>query len=225
MNKKILALAMVPLLIGLSGALAFSQFSGTDNKVINATAGTLQFTESAEISAYSIDAGSQLAVAGPSAGYGYGQSNPLGGSMDLGILASGSSSDSMTYTIAAAGLSPGDWVEITYTLTNTGSVAFSASVASGSPSVTVTGGSGSPAATAVGAQSVSMTFPSGSDATGNTWLYSDMTAATFPISLFPPPSTSNVVTFNVYIGLGNGVGNGYQLSTMSYSLTIDVTTY
>jgi len=219
MNKKILALAMVPLLIGLSGAMAFSQFTGTDNKVINATAGNLQFSEGAEINSVAFDPGSLLYVAGPGTSYGAGQPNPFGGSMDLGTLASSGSSDSMTYTINAGGFTPGDWIGIQFTLTNTGNVPFTATIASGFPAVTV-----SPSGLTSTVVTMS-SFPAGSDAIGNTWLYLDNTASTFGSGLFMPTSgVSSVVTFNVYIGLGNGAGNNYQGSSFTYSLTIDVST-
>ena len=219
MNKKILALAMIPLLIGLSGAMAFSQFTGTDNKVINASAGTLQFTESAEINGVAVDPGSMLYVAGPGYSYGAGQSNAFGGTMELGTQVSSGSSDSMTYTINAGGFTPGDWIGIQFTLENTGSVPFTATVAGGSATVTV-----SPA-TLQSTVTTITSFPAGSDATGSTWLYLDNTATVFPGGLLMPTSGgSSMVTLNVYIGLGNGAGNSYQGSSFTYSLTIDVST-
>ena len=219
MNKKILALAMIPLLIGLSGAMAFSQFTGTDNKVINATAGTLQFTEGAEITSVAFDPGSLLYVAGPGASYGASQPNTFGGVMDLGTLVSSGPSDSMTYTINAGGFTPGDWIGIQFTLANTGNVPFKATVASGSPAITV-----SPVTLSYSV--VTMTsFPSNSDATGSSWLYLDSTATAFGSGLLMPTTgPSSSVSFNVYIGLGNGAGNSYQGSSFTYSLTIDVST-
>ncbi len=219
MNKKILALAMVPLLIGLSGAVAFSQFTGSDNKVINATAGTLQFTESAEITSVAMDPSSMLSVAGPSATYGAGGTPFSGGAMDLGSMVSSSGTNTMTYTISASGLAPGDWFAVQFTLANTGSVPFLATVPGGGATVSVNPNS-------LSSQAAALTqFPSGSDATGSTWLYLDNTATAFGSGLFMPTSGgSSVVTFNVYIGLGNNAGNSYEGSTFTYSLTITVST-
>ena len=219
MNKKILALAMVPLLIGLSGAVAFSQFTGSDNKVINATAGTLQFTESAEITSVAIDPSSMLYVAGPSYVYGAGYT-PFGGAMDLGSMVSSSGSNTMTYTINAGRLTPGDWFSVQFTLANTGSVPFLASVSGSGATVSVRPNSLSALPASIS------NFPTGSDALGSTWLYLDNTASVFPGSgLFMPTSgASSVVTFNVYIGLGNSADNTYQSSTFTDSLTITFTT-
>ena len=221
MNKKILALAMVPLLIGLSGAVAFSQFTGSDNKVINATAGTLQFTESAEITNVAPDSNSMMYVAGPSTTYGpgAGQTAFSNSAMELGSMVSSTGSNTMTYTISAGSLTPGDWFSVQFTLTNTGSVPFSASVPNSGASVTVSSG-----VSVVQASSTS-SFPSGTDALGSTWLYLDDTATTIGSGHFMPTTGgSSVVTFDVYIGLGRDAGNAYQGSTLTYSLTITVTT-
>lgn len=64
MNKKILALAMIPLPIGLSGAMAFSQFTGTGSKQITATAGTFSMTEGAAVSSFYASSGSMMTVTG-----------------------------------------------------------------------------------------------------------------------------------------------------------------
>ncbi len=46
MNKKIIALAMVPILIGMTGVFAFSAYSGTNVININQTEAQLAYTAS-----------------------------------------------------------------------------------------------------------------------------------------------------------------------------------
>ncbi|MBX8638524.1 MAG: M73 family metallopeptidase, partial [Thermoplasmata archaeon] len=125
MNKKILALAMIPLLIGLSGAMAFSQFTGTDSKSITATAGTFSMTEGAAVSRYYASSGSMMTVGGPvEDGHAAVTWSPASSSDSLGTSTLVAGESSMTYDITVSNIAPGEWVNVTFTLTNTGSLAI-----------------------------------------------------------------------------------------------------
>jgi hypothetical protein len=150
MNKKLLVLAVVPLIVGLGGAFAFSWYNGTAWNNANVTAGTASMTMQTELD------GGQAWASGLTTNYAYSTVHPStsssGACSDVGIgavqggahailpgaagggcsslpnlggvvtiLATGMST-STVYTSDVGNLAPGVWVYETIELTNTGSL-------------------------------------------------------------------------------------------------------
>ena len=219
MNKKILALAMVPLLIGLSGAMAFSQFTGTDAKQITATAGTFSMTEGAAVSSFYASSGSMMTVTGPvenshsSVTWG-----PTSTKDTLGTSTLAVGESSMTYDITVSNLAPGEWVNITFLLTNTGSLSITMS-----PSMLTSAQSTGVDGAALGAitnDSASlMSFVNNVPLSGEGWAYGVSGLYQNIPSVLTPSSES---AFTLSIGLGNSAPNIYETSSFTVSVSISL---
>lgn len=218
MNKKILALAMVPLLIGLSGAMAFSQFTGTDVKTINASAGTFSMTESAAVVGYYASSGSQLTVVGSVES---GQSavtwTPSSTSNELGTVSLSAGESSMTYTITISNLAPAEWVNITFTIVNTGSL--SVTLSPGTPSTGVSPTSVGPATVVPASDFMTTGTPLSSSVSG--WVYSTYGETALSGLTLTPTGASNTAMFSVGIGLGTA-NNNFEGSSFTFSINISL---
>ena len=218
MNKKILALAMVPLLIGLSGAMAFSQFTGTDVKTITASAGTFSMTESAAVAGYYASSPSQLSVVGSVES---GQSavtwTPSSSSNELGTVALSAGESSMTYTITISNIAPSEWVNITFALVNTGSLSVTLS-----PGTAATGVSPSnlgPASVVPASDFMTTGTPLSPSVSG--WVYSIYGETALNGLTLTPTGTGNTAMFSVGIGLGQA-NNNFEGSSFTFSINISL---
>ena len=220
MNKKILALAMVPLLIGLSGAMAFSQFTGTDSKQIAATAGTFSMTEGATVSNYYASSGSMMTVGGPvEDGQAAVTWSPSSSTNTLGTSTLAAGESAMTYDITVSNLAPGEWVSITFLLSNTGSLAITLS-----PSTLTSGQSGGYTDYgALGAftndSASSTSFVNGVALSGSGWAYSVFGLYPTSPTVLTPSSTT---FFTLSVGLGDSAGNNYESSSFTVSVSISL---
>ena len=125
MNKKLIAMMIVPLMLLMSGALAYSAFSGQANTSITAKAGTITVSEYAEVvTGYSQN--TNLTITG-----GYGSNtqtatlNSVGVNYSIENLATVPNEgglQNITYFVNITNLAPGNWVELSFTLRNNGSV-------------------------------------------------------------------------------------------------------
>ncbi|MBX8634969.1 MAG: hypothetical protein KIS30_03175 [Thermoplasmata archaeon] len=222
MNKKILALAMIPLLIGLSGAMAFSQFTGTDSKAITATAGTFSMTEGAAVSSYYVSSGSMMTVGGPvEDGHAAVTWTPSSDSGKLGTSTLAVGESSMTYDITVSNIAPGEWVNVTFTLTNTGSLAIT--LLPGMLTSAQSSGVGGAALGAITNDSASSTsFVNGVALSGSGWAYSVFGLYPTSPTVLTPTGASSVTTFTVSIGLGDSASNSYETSSFTVAVSISL---
>ncbi len=205
MNKKLLVLAIVPVLVVMSGALAFSAFSGSITTDVNASAGYISFNQHAYLYNYTQD-NTQMTVNGVqlTAGPMSSDFSP----MSLGWAGLDSQSgNTTTQTVTLGNMAPGNWATFEFTVTNNGSVGFMLS------SATATG-----------------TITSGlSDTSASSWssFTSDMTGTgyVYMVSSIPSGSIDNggTASYFVVVGLASGSGNSYQESSFSLSVVITVT--
>ena len=206
MNKKLFALAIVPVLVVMSGALAFSAFSGTITTNVDASAGYISFNQQAMLYNYSAS-NTVMSVDGMTLSIPESSSTAV--MMPLGWAGLDSlNSNTTTQTVTLGNMAPGNWATFEFTVTNNGSVGFELS--SVSPTTTVS--------------------PSGLTATSaNTWssFNTDMagTGYVYMVSSIPSGSIVNggTASYYVVIGLANGSGNSYQESSLSLSIAVTVT--
>ncbi len=207
---------MVPVLVVMSGSLAFSAFQGSITTNVNTTAGVLSFSQ--DLSLIGSDAtntavtvscsetGNQVTVGGPSPG-----SMPF----DLGTVSS--SSSSISQTVEVTNFAPLDYVIIEVTITNTGTVGMTV----GWPQIVSN-------PTVPSWEIVNNSVYWGPTNLG--WLegvpgfcyayYNFAPTSTPPVTLAPGDSA----TYYLSIALGSyGNQNSLQDSTLSLTLTTDVT--
>lgn len=125
MNKKFIALMIVPIMLTLSGAMAFSAFNGSITTNINANAGKLTYAIGSEV----VDWYSNNTNISVSGGAGTDTSTVFllstkatGDTLLSPVPVSGGSNVPFTYWINVSNLAPGNWVHIELTLTNNGTV-------------------------------------------------------------------------------------------------------
>ena len=126
MNKKLFALVMVPVLVVMGGALAFSAFSGDVTTNVTATAGHISVNEYATLySGYSkytsvkvtggFGSNTNTAYLNDSKVY------PVNKETNLATVPSESSgAQNVVYWVNVSQLSPGDWVQINLVLEDKG---------------------------------------------------------------------------------------------------------
>lgn len=149
MNRKLFALVMVPVLVVMGGALAFSAFSGSVTTNVTATAGHISVNEYATLySGYSKY--TSVKVTG-----GFGKNTntaylndskvyPVNKETNLATVPSESSgSQNLVYWVNVSQLSPGNWVQINLVLEDKGplGIEFADPVisASGPDAISLTG--------------------------------------------------------------------------------------
>ncbi len=132
-NKKLMVAVIIPVLVVMSGSLAFSAFTGNITTNVTTTAGTMTFSQdvaliqsNAENTILSVSSnGYNYQVTGTNGGYNNYNGQSIGwtvnvGPDDFGTISSTSSA--ITTSISLNGLAPGDVVIFQVTITNTGTV-------------------------------------------------------------------------------------------------------
>ncbi len=247
MNKKLIALMIVPIMLTLSGAMAYSAFSGTITTKVTATAGTLTVNEYAElVTGYSSN--TNIKVTG-----GFGSNTDTAylndskvnyNNHNLATVPSTSSgSQYLIYYLNVSNLAPGNWVEIGLTLGNKGTVG----VIFGNPTIgpVKISKSGLNLSNVTGSLGKGNIFTSNplsgvsglSDSSGYTFYTTDGSVSTggpavpgyaFAFGPFTSDFGTSVdyegtVDYSFYIGLSLGAGNGYQGSSISIPIYVSVT--
>ena len=201
MNKKLLVLAIVPVLVVMSGALAFSAFSGSITTNVNASAGYLSWEQSIT-STYTYE--HNTAVTNNSANV-----------PSVSTPKTGPNMTSMDLTVS--NLAPGNWIVFNITVTNTGSVGLELS--------------GSTIATqelnATGVNTQTNGLTNSTVSTGD-FVYGSALSGTgyeYAVTEVPSGSVDNggTVTYQIFLGLGSTSGNIYQESTFTLNVGITVT--
>ncbi|MFG1449895.1 MAG: hypothetical protein AAE983_04565 [Thermoplasmataceae archaeon] len=187
---------MVPVLVVMSGALAFSAFTGNITTNVNATAGYIGWSEN---------------VTGT---YSYMHNTNLTNTF-TNVSTPSYSEDSTIMNLGVSNLAPGNWIVFNITIKNTGSVGLELSTPS--TMVNSSGVTPSDAHIMTSQTTSSSNFSYGSSLAGMGYEYYVTSPSTG--SLDHGQSTS----FQVFIGLGSGSGNNYQKSTTELNIKITAT--
>jgi hypothetical protein len=188
-------MVMVPVLVVISGALAFSAFSGTATTNVSATAGYLSWDQSIT-STYTFEHNTAVS----------------NNSSNVGTVHTPTSGKNATNMIlSVSNLAPGNWVVFNITIKNTGSVGFI--LTQYSPSVIF------PSSPAIGlaVNGEFANFSYGHPISGH-YLKINVTEVQSG-SIDPGQSAS----YQVFIGLGQSTGNAYQGSSVTLRIPIIVT--
>lgn len=195
MNKKLLVMALVPVLVVMSGALAFSAFSGTATTNVSASAGYLAWTQT-ETSNYTYQSNTMV---GTTFAAGAHVSTPTTGP------------NVTAESISVSDLAPGNWVEFNLTITNTGTVGLMLH------GVTIPTAETPAGLTNTSVSSTDFTYGSAlKDTSASGYLYN---VSSIPSVSIDPGSS---VTYHIYLGLNEPAGNSYQGSTFTLGVHIDV---
>ncbi len=121
MNKKLLVMALVPVLVVMSGALAFSAFTGTVTTNVTASSATFSLSEAGNVAFYNAT-NTVVSITGPNgvpmtaAGV-----KPL---EQLGTINAVNGASEASFSVSVANLAPGDFVQLIFAINNTGSSAI-----------------------------------------------------------------------------------------------------
>ena len=218
MNKKLLVMALVPVLVVMSGALAFSAFTGTVTTNVTATSATFSLTEAGNVALYNatntvvtIDGinGASMTTAGVA---------PL---EQLGTITAVSGGVDLSFSVSVNNLAPGDFVSMVFAINNTGTSAVNL----GTMSVTPNGWN-------LGTFSASTGVIGDNGATG--FVYSNPSVyGIYPGNAYKTTATSatsgillpgGTAVFYFYVGLTSNAGNNYAGQTSgTLTLTASVT--
>lgn len=201
MNKKLLVLAIVPVLVVMSGALAFSAFSGSITTNVNASAGYLSWEQSIT-STYTYE--HNTAVTNNSAKV-----------PSVSTPKTGPNMTSMDLTVS--NLAPGNWIVFNITVTNTGSVGLELSGSTIATQELNATGVNTPTNGLTNSSVSTHDFVYGSALSGTGYEYA--------VTEVPSGSVDNggTVTYQIFLGLGSTSGNIYQESTFTLNVGITVT--
>ncbi len=243
MNKKLAVLLVVPLLVSLGGAFAFSAFSGSSSVTINNTASHLTWENQATLTATNAN-NTPLTLDGPNGhiyevgtGMAYFQSS---GMYRLGFGAQyyNTATSGREYVINVTNFAPGEFIELTDIITNNGTVGFivtapyaQMSFNTSDPPLPPPPGPNPPpppplppsqqTSNKINATSVPYAYFMDDLQSSTGWIYNVTEVSGFGISLSPEGSA----TMTIMIGLGNSNGkdvNCYQDSTFSLNIDLNV---
>ena len=206
MITKLLSIAVICVFIGSTGALAFSQFVGTDVKTITSTAGYISYKENGHLIEINESKVGTVTVTGPNGVIHTANGQPPGTDGKLGILQS--VSNEITYTVYVNNTAPGNWVEILFNITNEGSTPIS---------VGFSGYTVSPSGATITQLSKIDFTEHGVFTPGGGWVFA--TTPIVPISLH---SVHKVSSFFMYFGLASNTPLSFSQSTITLTLSIDV---
>ncbi|MBX8634970.1 MAG: hypothetical protein KIS30_03170 [Thermoplasmata archaeon] len=206
MLTKLLSIAVICVFIGSTGALAFSQFVGTDVKTITSTAGYLSYKENGHLIEINESDAGTVTVTGPNGVVHTANGQPPGTDGKLGEILS--VSNDIVYNVYVNNTAPGNWIEILFNITNEGSTPIS---------VGFSGYAVSPSGATITKLSKSDFTRQGVFTPGGGWVFA--TTSIVPIS---PNSVHKVSSFFMYFGLASNTPLSFSQSTIVLTLTIDV---
>jgi hypothetical protein len=120
MNKKLLVMALVPVLVVMSGALAFSAFTGTVTTNVTASSASFSLTEAGNVALYNAT-NTRVTITGPN-GVSM-TSTGVAPLEQLGTIQAVSGASDATFYVGVNNLAPGDYVSLVFAINNTGSSA------------------------------------------------------------------------------------------------------
>ena len=225
MNKKLLVMALVPVLVVMSGALAFSAFTGTVTTNVTANAASFSLTEAGNVAVYNatntvVTITGEQSTSMTSAGVA-----PL---EQLGTIQAVSGASDASFSVGVNNLAPGDYVSLIFAINNTGTSAVNlgamsiSGVGTGSDWVQATFSStNGVVATTSGASGFAYSLPSVYGIySGNAYLKST-TVTSAPSGVLMPGGTA---VFYIFIGLtSNAPSSDAGLTSGTLTLTASVT--
>ncbi len=249
-NRKIIAMLVVPIILVMSGSLAFSAFTGNAVTNVSSTAGDISFSQSAELSGAYVQNTNVTVTGGltPSNTVSYTITSANlrsieGSGPALATVPYNTYSLHVVYYLNVSNLAPGDWVEVHFTILNGGSVGFIAQSASINPSsvgffpstsppdLNLTNLSGAPSLFSSGLFAIGEPLYGLSAGT----LLADNYGATiggqglsgYAVAITTSGFDTSLdhnseADYTVYIGLSEGAGNGYQESSISVPIVVSL---
>ena len=198
-------MVMVPVLVVMSGALAFSAFSGTATTNVQATAGYLSWEQSIT-GTYTYQHNTAV-------------KNNSASAPNVVTPKTGPNDTNMMLTVS--NLAPGNWIVFNITVMNTGSVGLMLSGASITTMELNATGVNTPTNTLVNASVAATDLPS-------TFMYGNSLYGTgyyYGVTEVPSGSIDNggSVTYQIFLGLGSSSGNAYQESSFMLNVGVSVT--
>ena len=226
MNKKMIAMMIVPILLTLSGAMAYSAFTGTASTNLTAGAGTLTYSESAYLVNYFSDNTNMTATMGSTsyvlsdhAGYdtSTGQLNYLSSPLLLGSVGPQTYTDyHQLASLSVSNFAPGNWVEINLTVVNHGAVGFKV----GPVSITLNSTNPEYTGTYVESEPSLAAFMAGEYTQSSGMNYGTFTTQS---TYSPSINVGGTYTFSVYIGLGIDSDNAYEMNMVPFIVSANIT--
>ena len=195
-------MVMVPVLVVMSGALAFSAFSGTATTNVSATAGYLSWEQSIT-STYTYQHNTKV-------------TNNSASVPSVSTSKAGPNVTDMQLTVS--NLAPGNWIVFNITVMNTGSVGLELSGATiTTMELNATGVNTNLNGLVNSTASSSSTFTYGSALSGTGYIYY--------VTEVPSGSINHggSTMYQIFLGLGSGSGNTYQESSFTLNVGIIVT--
>ena len=224
-----MALAIVPILIGMTGVFAFSTYTGTVTTVLNGTDASLSVSEAANVLVINAT-NTIVSVSGPS-GTVITQANvhtyavaPL---ESLGTIASSGNSATLTYTLSIQNLAPGNYVGVIFAVNNTGSSALNLAPLMSTPA----GTNGYPILLSKFSPTTGVVATS-TPSTNNYWGYSQSDYAIYPGNAYTTQSiyvpsgvlpAGGTAVYWIYFGLASSANNDMAGQSVMLTLTIGLT--
>ena len=227
MNKKLIAMMIVPIMLTLSGAMAYSAFTGTVTTHVAAGAGTLTYSEDINVVNYFADNTNMTATMGTTSyllsdhsGF-----NPNTGafsyiSPELKLGSVGPVSYNTHKQLATVNISnqaPGNWVELNLTIVNKGSVGFKV----GPVSISLNGSKHEYTGTYIEYEGSLQQFMAGqynqSSGMNNYLSYSTQNGYS------PSINVGGTYTISVYLGLGIDSNNAYEENAVPFVISANIT--
>lgn len=225
-------MAMVPILAVMSGALAYSAFSGTVTTTLDASSASVSFTQTVYFNGTNaMNTPLILSSSANSAGTSVLSTTP---NETVGSVV-GQTGQDVSFTVSAAHFVPSTWVKFVVGIQNTGSAALDLNTSGNSftlgstPAAYVWNGTGfhlTPAAIPYSViappmtQSAFVNLLSVQPYSGNwTFAFGSVGRATVPQYLEP----GQTFYFSVYVGLGDLEGNSAQDTSLSLSFVMPMT--
>jgi len=205
--SKLVSIGVVLLMVGTTGAMAFSQFTGSDTKIINSTAGFILYKENGHLIEMNQSKYGTMTVTGPNGVVHTANGQPPPTDGKLGSITS--VSGDITYVVTVDNIAPGNWIEILFNITNLGTVSILPSFS---------GYSVSPQGTTITQLPKQSFSPNGVFTEGGGWVFS--TTSIVPISTH---SVHKVSSFFLYFGLASNTETSFTETSITFTLTIDIT--
>jgi hypothetical protein len=121
-GRRLLVIAIIPILLAAGSSLAFSAWAGKDMKYVTATAGIIKFKETGQIEVMNDTFSNYFTVIGPNNISHSFNGMPPGTDGKLGTVYS--VNNAIVYNVTILNITPGEWVKIQFNITSLSDVAI-----------------------------------------------------------------------------------------------------
>lgn len=226
MNKKVIAMMIVPIMLTLSGAMAYSAFTGLSTTNVSAGAGTLTYSENLNLVNYfsgntnlTAQMGTTSFILSNHAGYDYADqmSHYLKTPDYLGSVGPNSYNGyQQLATVNVSNFAPGNWVELNLTIINHGSVGFKV----GPVTVSLNGSNSKYTGTYIEDETSLSTFMSGEYKQSSGMNYGFFSNHN---TYSPSINVGGSYTVTVYFGLGIDSNNNFEENFVPFVISANIT--